>query len=79
MNYCCKNLLVPACLSLGIQEGDTGNQETMTREELANKVTTIAVGSAMADVANMIDQIGNPEPETINYARSLIAGVAHGY
>jgi len=57
-------------------EKDVGKKETMTREELANKVTTIAVGVAMADVANVIDQIGNPKPETINYARSLIAGLS---
>ncbi len=57
-------------------EKDIGKKETMTREELANKVTTIAVGAAMADVANVIDQIGNPKPETINYARSLIAGLS---
>lgn len=52
---------------------NVGQKQTMTREELAKKVTTLAVGGAMADVANAIDQIGNPKPETINYARSLIA------
>ena len=54
---------------------ETDKKQTTTREELAKKVTTIAVGAAMADVANAFDQIGNPKPETINYARSLIAGL----
>ena len=57
------------------KEDEVGKKETLTREELASKVTTIAVGAAMADVANAFDQIGNPKPETINYARSLIAGL----
>ncbi len=49
---------------------------TMTREQLAEKVTTIAVGAAMADVAHAIDQIGNPKPETIQHARTLISGLS---
>lgn len=57
------------------KEDEVGKKQTLTREELASKVTTIAVGAAMADVANAFDQIGNPKPETINYARSLIAGL----
>lgn len=57
------------------KEDEVGKKETLTREELASKVITIAVGAAMADVANAFDQIGNPKPETINYARSLIAGL----
>lgn len=57
------------------KEDEVGKKQTLTREELAKKVTTIVVGAAMADVANAFDQIGNPKPETINYARSLIAGL----
>lgn len=49
------------------------NQEPMAREALAKQVATVAVGAAMADVANAIDQIGNPKQETIDHARSLIA------
>lgn len=58
------------------KEDEAGKKATMTREELAGKVTTMAVGAAIGDVANAIDQIGNPKPETINYARSLIAGLS---
>lgn len=55
------------------EEGEAGKKEGMTREELAKKVATVVAGAAMADVANTIDQIGNPKPETINHARSLLA------
>jgi len=48
-------------------------KESMTAEQLANKVATVVTGAAMADVASAIDQIGNPEPETIHHARSLVA------
>jgi len=54
-------------------EAEHDKKETMTSEQLASKVATLAVGTAMADVANAIDQIGNPKPETINHARALIA------
>ncbi|MHB1077196.1 M48 family metallopeptidase [Thiobacillus sp.] len=54
-------------------EEETGKKETMTREQLAQKVAAVATGAAMADVANAIDQIGNPKPETIHHARALIA------
>jgi Zn-dependent protease with chaperone function len=61
--------------SLGNVE-EAGKKESMTHEALAKKVTAMAVGAAMGDVANAIDQIGNPKPETINHARSLIAGLS---
>jgi len=54
-------------------EEEAGKKEPMTREELAKKVATAVTGAAMADVANAIDQIGNPNQKTINYARSLIS------
>jgi hypothetical protein len=47
----------------------------MSREALAQKAATVAVGATMATVANAIDQIGNPKQETIDHARSLIAGL----
>ena len=52
---------------------EADKKETMTREELAKKLAAVVTGAAVADVANAIDQIGNPKPETINHARSLIA------
>jgi len=54
-------------------EEKADKKEHMTREEHARKVATVVTGAAMADVANAIDQIGNPKQETINYARSLIS------
>jgi len=54
-------------------EEETGKKETMTREELAQKVATVITGAAMADVVNTIDQIGSPGQETINQARTLMA------
>ena len=47
--------------------------ETVTPGQLANKAAAVAVGAAVVDVMNAIDQIGNPEQETINYARALIS------
>jgi hypothetical protein len=58
--------------SLRVEE-EADQKEPMTREELAKKVATVVTGAAMADVANAIDQVGNPKQETINYARSLYA------
>lgn len=55
------------------QEDAGKKNETMTREALAKNFATVVSGAAMADVANAVDQIGNPKPETINYARALIA------
>ena len=53
--------------------GKAAKKETMTRAELAQKVATVVTGAAMADVANAIDQIGNPTQETISHARALVA------
>jgi Zn-dependent protease with chaperone function len=53
--------------------GKAAKKETMTRAELAHKVATVVTGAAMADVANAIDQIGNPTQETISHARALVA------
>lgn len=54
-------------------EEELVDKESMTREQLANKVTTIAASTVLSSVANSIDQIGNPKPETIDFARALIA------
>ena len=59
--------------SLLQEEGDL--KEAITREELAKKVAGIAVGAAMADVVNAIDQIGNLKVDNINYAHSLIVAL----
>jgi Zn-dependent protease with chaperone function len=53
----------------------TAKEEAMTRAELAKQVAAVVTGAAMADVANSIDQIGNPSYETISYARELIAEI----
>ena len=52
---------------------EPAEKETMTRDELAQKVAAVVTGAAIVDVANAIDQIGNPKQETIHYARTLIA------
>jgi len=50
-------------------------EESVTRGQLADKAAAVAVGAAVVDVMNAIDQIGNPEQETINYAHALISGL----
>ena len=50
-----------------------GKTESVTRGQLADKAAAVAVGAAVVDVMNAIDQIGNPKQETINYARALIS------
>ncbi|MFQ5755053.1 MAG: M48 family metallopeptidase, partial [Acidiferrobacterales bacterium] len=52
---------------------EAAKTQTATHERLPNKVAAVAVGAAVADVMKAIDQIGNPKPETINYARALIS------
>ncbi|MFT4941631.1 MAG: Zn-dependent protease with chaperone function [Paraglaciecola sp.] len=54
-----------------VQSGDS--KVTMPQEELAKKMSAVAAGISTIDVANNINQIGNPEQATINYARALIA------
>ena len=50
-------------------------KEIISRDKSANKVAMTAGSVAIADVANAINQIGNPEPETFNLANSLITGL----
>ena len=54
-----------------VDDKDAGTKQTLSPEEFAQKVATVAVAATM--VANAIDQIGNPKPETIDRARTLIA------
>ena len=54
-------------------EAEAGKTETRTREQFAGQAAAAAVGAAVVDVMNAVDQIGNPRQETINYARSLIS------
>jgi Zn-dependent protease with chaperone function len=46
---------------------------SMPHEERAKKMSSVVAGASMIDVANSINQIGNPKRATINYARALIA------
>ena len=50
-----------------------GKTEGKARAEVAEKVAAVAVGAAVVDVMNAIDQIGNPKQETIDHARALIS------
>ncbi|MFT6952358.1 MAG: Zn-dependent protease with chaperone function [Paraglaciecola sp.] len=54
-----------------VQSGDS--KVTMPLEERAKKMSAVVAGVSTIDVANNINQIGNPEQATINYARALIA------
>jgi len=45
------------------------------RAGMAQKVATVMAGTGMAEVANAIEQIGKTKPETVDRARSLIAGL----
>jgi len=56
-------------------ESGAVKKATLSREELAQKAATVAVGATMATVANAIEQVGNPKQETIAHARTLIAGL----
>ena len=50
-------------------------KDAMTDKQLGQKAMTLAVGAALTDVANAIDRIGNPQPETIDHARSLLSKI----
>lgn len=58
-----------------MNEEQAAKKPTRSREELAQKAATVAVGATMATVTSAIDQIGNPKQETIAHARTLIAGL----
>ena len=57
---------------LGYEE-DLRNKAGMKCEALAKNLAAAVTGAALTGVANAIDQIGQPKPETIQHARSLIA------
>ena len=67
------NFDVSDASDLSRDKEETGKKEAMTREQLAGKAAAAAVGAAVVDVINAVDQIGNPRLETINYARALIS------
>jgi Zn-dependent protease with chaperone function len=50
-----------------------GESDSMTRAAGARKIAAIAAGVAVADAMTAIDQIGNPNQETVDYARSLLS------
>jgi len=51
-------------------------KESMTREEMAQKVASVVAGATMVDVDNAINQIGNPSEQTIVQTQSLIAAIS---
>ncbi len=57
------------------QEKEADKIEPWARQEMAKKVATVVTGAAMADVTHALDQIGSPNKETIDYARTLISGL----
>lgn len=46
---------------------------SMPKEKLAKIMSSVVTGASMIDVANSINQIGNPGQVTVDYARALIA------
>lgn len=55
-----------------------GESDTMTRAAGARKIAAIAAiaaGVPVADAMTAIDQIGNPNQETVDYARSLLSAL----
>ena len=57
-----------------LRDGDEADKkESATRKEHAKKVATVVSGTAMSGIAAAIDQIGSPNQEAIDYARSLIS------
>ncbi|AZG36668.1 MULTISPECIES: M48 family metallopeptidase [Shewanella] len=54
-----------------VQSGD--GKVSKAQPELAKKMSTIAAGASIVDLANSISQIGNPTRETVDYVRALIA------
>ncbi len=55
------------------ENGETGQEEPISRAEVASKVAAAVAGAAVIDVMNSIDQIGNPGQDSIDYARSLVS------
>jgi len=56
-------------------EESTSKKETISNDESLKKATITAGSVAIADIASAMNQIGNPEPETIIRAHSLITGL----
>lgn len=54
-------------------EKQAGESATTTRQAAANKVAAVTIGAAVADVMTAMDQIGNPQQEAVNSARSLLS------
>lgn len=56
-------------------EKQAGEPEAMARQEAAGKAAAVVAGAAVADVMAAIDQMGNPQPEAVDHARSLLSGL----
>jgi hypothetical protein len=48
----------------------------MTRRAVADKAAAVVAGAAVAGVMTAIDQIGNPQPEAVDSAHSLLEGLS---
>ena len=55
-------------------EREIAESEAKTRPDGAGKAGAVVAGAALADVMAAIGQIGNPKPEAVDHARSLLAG-----
>jgi len=54
-------------------DNHAADADTMTRQAAARRVGVLAAGTAVADAMARIGQIGNPRPEAIDYASSLLS------
>ncbi len=54
------------------KQGDA-MKNSATRDAFAKSLAAVATGAVITDVARLVDQIGEPEHDVIDYARSLIA------
>jgi hypothetical protein len=60
----------------GQDEKQAGDSQTMTRRAVADKAAAVVAGAAVAGVMTAIDQIGNPQPEAVDSAHSLLEGLS---
>lgn len=57
-----------------VPEADqTAESEAGPRRVAGGQAAAVATGAAVADVMSAIEQIGSPQPEAVDYARSLLA------
>lgn len=59
----------------GPEADRTEESEAMGPPAAAGQAAAVAAGATAAEVMSAIEQIGNPQPQAVAYARSLLAGL----